>query len=90
MRVLTEKGILISAYSPIPKEIVDRYGSGRPVFLLVEVNTARLDKIRELCDAGKLRADAGTILQLDQAKTAHEMPAGSPHPRGKIILNVSG
>jgi hypothetical protein len=44
----------------------------------VEVNTARLDKIRELCHAGKLRADAGTVLQLDQAKTAHEMPAGSP------------
>jgi NADPH:quinone reductase-like Zn-dependent oxidoreductase len=56
----------------------------------VEVNTARLDKIRELCDAGKLRADVGTILQLDQAKTAHEMPAASPHPRGKIILNISG
>jgi NADPH:quinone reductase-like Zn-dependent oxidoreductase len=56
----------------------------------VEVNTARLDKIRELCDAGRLRADAGTILQLDHAKTAHEMLAGSPHPRGKIILNISG
>ena len=57
---------------------------------MVEVNTARLDKIRELFDAGKLRADAGTVLQLGQAKTADEMPAGSPHPRGKIILNVSG
>jgi NADPH:quinone reductase-like Zn-dependent oxidoreductase len=56
----------------------------------VEVNTARLDKIRKLCDAGKLRADTGTVLQLGQAKTAHEMPAGSPRPRGKIILNVSG
>ena len=78
MRVLTEKGILISAYSLIPKEIVDRYGSGIAVFFLVEVNTARLDKIRELCDAGRLRADAGTILQLDHAKTAHEMLAGSP------------
>jgi NADPH:quinone reductase-like Zn-dependent oxidoreductase len=56
----------------------------------VEVNTARLDKIRELCDAGRLRADAGTILQLDHAKTAHEMLAGSPHPRGKIVLSISG
>ena len=34
MRVLTEKGILISAYSPIPKEIVDRCGSGRAGFFL--------------------------------------------------------
>jgi len=72
MRVVTEKGILISAYSLIPKEIVDRYGSGRAVFFLVEVNTSRPDKIRELFDAGKLRADVGTVLQPDQAKTTHE------------------
>ena len=78
MRVVTEKGILISAYSLIPKEIVDRYGSGRAVFFLVEVNTSRPDKIRELFDAGKLSADVGTVLQLDQPKTAHEILAGSP------------
>jgi NADPH:quinone reductase-like Zn-dependent oxidoreductase len=60
------------------------------VFFLVEVNTARLDKIRELCDAGRLRANVGTVLQLDQAQSAHEMLADSPHTRGKIILNVSG
>ena len=90
MRVVTEKGILISAYWLIPKEIVDRYGSGRAVFFLVEVNTSRPDKIRELFDAGKLSADVGTVLQLDQAKTTHESWPGSPHPRGKIILNVSG
>ena len=72
MRVVTEKGILISAYSLIPKEIVDRYGSGIAVFFLVEVNTSRPGKIRELFDAGKLRADVGTVLQPDQAKTTHE------------------
>jgi len=72
MRVVTEKEILISAYSLIPKEIVDRYGSGRAVFFLVEVNPSRPGKIRELFDAGKLRADVGTVLQLDQAKTTHE------------------
>ena len=72
MRVVTEKEILISAYSLIPKEIVDRYGSGRAAFFLVEVNTSRPDKIRELFDAGKLSAAVGTVLQLDQAKTTHE------------------
>ena len=89
MRVLTEKGILVSAHSPIPQEITDRYGPAKAVFFLVEVNTARLDKIRELFDAGKLRTDVGTVLPLDQAKTAHEMLAGAPHARGKIVLKVS-
>jgi NADPH:quinone reductase-like Zn-dependent oxidoreductase len=89
MRVLTEKGILVSAHSPIPQEIIDRYGREKAVFFLVEVNTARLDKIRELFDTGKLRTDVGTVLPLDQAKTAHEMLAGAPHARGKIVLKVS-
>jgi NADPH:quinone reductase-like Zn-dependent oxidoreductase len=89
MRVLTEKGILVSAHSPIPQEITDRYGPAKAVFFLVEVNTARLDKIRELFDAGKLRTDVGTVLPLDQARTAHEMLAGAPHARGKIVLKVS-
>jgi NADPH:quinone reductase-like Zn-dependent oxidoreductase len=69
-----------------PKEITDRYGSNTAVFFLVEVNTARLDKIRELFDAGKLRADVGAVLPLDPARTAHEMLAGAPHARGKIVL----
>jgi NADPH:quinone reductase-like Zn-dependent oxidoreductase len=89
MRVLAEKGILVSAHSPIPQEIIDRYGREKAVFFLVEVNTARLDKIRELFDTGKLRTDVGTVLPLDQAKTAHEMLAGAPHARGKIVLKVS-
>jgi NADPH:quinone reductase-like Zn-dependent oxidoreductase len=85
--VLSPTGIVVSAHSPIPEDIARRYGS-RAMFFIVEVTTARLDKIRELFEAGKLRADVGTILPLNQAKLAHEMLAGAPHNRGKIVLKI--
>jgi NADPH:quinone reductase-like Zn-dependent oxidoreductase len=87
MGVLREKGILVSVASPIPDDIIRRFGA-RAVFFLVEVNTARLNKIRELFDVGRLRADVGTVLPLAEAKRAHEMLAGAPHARGKIVLDV--
>jgi quercetin dioxygenase-like cupin family protein len=58
-------------------------------FFLVEVTTARLDTITDVCDRGKLTARVGTVLPLEQARTAHEM-LGAPHSRGQIVLNVAG
>jgi NADPH:quinone reductase-like Zn-dependent oxidoreductase len=88
MSVLSPTGILVSAHSPIPEDIARRYGS-RAVFFIVDVTTVRLNKIRDLFDAGKLRADVGTVLPLDQAQAAHEMIAGAPHNRGKIVLKIA-
>jgi NADPH:quinone reductase-like Zn-dependent oxidoreductase len=87
MRVLSPTGILVSVHSPIPDDIARRYGN-RAVFFIVQVTTPRLNKIRELFDVGKLRADIGTVLPLEEARTAHEMLAGAPHNRGKIVLQV--
>jgi NADPH:quinone reductase-like Zn-dependent oxidoreductase len=39
-------------------------------------------------DAGKLKTDVGTVLPLSQARKAHEMLAGAPHARGKIVLKT--
>lgn len=88
LRVVAPDGILVSSASPIPDDIQSRLGA-KAVFFIVEVNTSRLDKIRELFESGKLRADVGTILPLNEAKRAHEMLAGAPHARGKIVLNLS-
>jgi quercetin dioxygenase-like cupin family protein len=59
-------------------------------FFLVEVTTARLDTITDVCDRGKLTARVGTVLPLEQACTAPEMLGGAPHSRGQIVLNVAG
>jgi NADPH:quinone reductase-like Zn-dependent oxidoreductase len=59
------------------------------VFFLVEVTTARLNTIAELFDSAKLVTHVGTVLPLDEARTAHEMLAGAAHRQGKIVLKVA-
>lgn len=86
-RVLKPGGILVSVVSPAP-EGAARHGV-KAVFFLVEVTTARLNKIADLFDSGKLVAHVGSVLPLDQARTAHEMLAGAPHERGKIVLRIA-
>jgi len=87
LRILSPGGILVSAASPIPPEMARRYGP-RAVFFLVEVTTARLNAISALFDSGELTAQVGAVLPLEQARAAHEMLAGAPHARGKIVLRL--
>ncbi|HJQ54425.1 MAG TPA: NADP-dependent oxidoreductase, partial [Gemmatimonadaceae bacterium] len=88
LRVLKPDGILVSIVSAVPEAAQKQHGV-RAAFFYAEVTTARLKKITALIDSGKLSTDVGTVLPLDQARTVHEMLAGAPHKRGKIVLTVS-
>lgn len=83
--VLKPGGILVSVISPPPQ----RPGF-RSVFLLVDVTAARLSTLAKLLDSRKLAANVGTVLPLAEAQRAHEMLAGAPHKRGKIVLTMPG
>ena len=83
---LKEKGKLITVVSG---EDSKQFDGVKPVFFYAEVTTARLRKITEMFEAGKIRARVGSVLPLDEARRAHEMLAGAPHERGKIMLRVS-
>lgn len=87
-RVLKPGGILVSVVSPVPEPTQKRYRI-RAAYFYVDVTTARLNKITELFDSGKLATDVGTVLPLEEARTAHEMLGGAPHKRGKIVLSVA-
>jgi NADPH:quinone reductase-like Zn-dependent oxidoreductase len=86
--VIKPGGILVSVVSePMPEQ---RQSNGvRAVSFIVEVTTARLDKITELFNQGKLTARVGSVLPLEQARMAHEMLGGAPHKRGKIVLSIA-
>ena len=86
--IIKPGGILVSSVSPA-RPGGDHPNDVRAVFFLVEVTTARLDKITSLFDRGELAARVGTVLPLEQARTAHEMLAGAPHKGGKIVLSVA-
>lgn len=86
--MLKPGGILVSVVSPVPESTQKRYGI-RAAYFYVGVTTARLNKIAELFDSGELHTDVGTVLPLEQARSAHEMLGGAPHKRGKIVLSVA-
>ena len=84
-QMLRPGGILVSVVSsgPMPTR-----SDVRSVFFYVEVTTERLNKISELFDRGTLIPQVGTLLPLEEVRTAHRMLAGAPHKRGKIVLQI--
>jgi len=86
--VLKRGGILVSAVSQPPAEALAKAGV-RGVFFIVDVTTEQLSTIAELFDAKKLVPQVGSVLPLADARLAHEMLAGAPHKRGKILLSVA-
>ena len=80
---LKEGGKLISVVSG-----EGSFNGVKPVFFYAEVTTARLRKITEMFEEGKIRAKVGSVVPLEEARRAYEMLAGAPHERGKIMLRV--
>lgn len=87
--VLKPGGVLVSAVTAPDQEKAARHGV-RALFFLVEVSSKRLEQIAALIEAGDLTTSVGDVLPLSSARVAHEMLAGKPHKRGKIVLTVDG
>lgn len=85
---LKRGGILVSSVSQPQSDLAARYAV-RTAFFIVEVTTAKLERIARLFDDGVLKAHVGVTLPLADAREAHEMLAGTvPHPHGKIVLEI--
>jgi len=84
---LNSGGVLVSVVSADP---TPERPDVRSVFFYAEVTTERLNGISRLFDSGQLTPQVGTILPLNDVRTAHETLAGAPHKRGKIVLEVNG
>ena len=80
-RILKPGGILVSSVSPPPQ-----LSGFRSAFFIVDVTATQLDTLSRLFDIRKLTAEVGTVLPLEEARSAHEILAGAPHKRGKIVL----
>jgi NADPH:quinone reductase-like Zn-dependent oxidoreductase len=78
-------GVLVSVVStdPLPSR-----PDVRTAFFYVEVTTERLNPLSKLFDNAELQPNVGSVLPLKEIRTAHEMLAGAPHKRGKIVLRV--
>lgn len=86
--VIKPGGMLVSSVSQPSQELAMQHGV-RTAFFIVAVPKAQLERIAQLIDDGVLKTDVGVVLGLADARTAHEMLAGTvPHPRGKIVLDL--
>ena len=82
---LKENGKLVSVVSD---KIATQRDDVKPVFFYADVTTARLRKMTEMFESGKIRAKVGSVVPLEEARRAYEMLEGAPHERGKILLRV--
>jgi NADPH:quinone reductase-like Zn-dependent oxidoreductase len=85
--VLKRGGVLVSAVAEPDQQMASRYGV-RAMFILVDVSSRRLEQLAALIEAGELITSVGDVLPLSEARGAHELLAGKPHKRGKIVLRV--
>ena len=88
--VIKPGGVLVSSVSQ-PSEDRAKTCGVRVSFFIVDVPRFELERIAKLIDDGILKTNLGIVLNLDDARKAHEMLANTvPHPRGKIVLNTMG
>ena len=77
-------GRLVSVASAHPPQ---RAGI-QSVFFCAEVTSERLTAVSDLFETRGISPRVGSVLPLEEARTAHEMLAGAPHKKGKIVLEI--
>jgi len=83
---LKRGGIVVTVVST---DFVPARSDIRSAFFYADVTTARLTTISGLLESGRVLPQVGSVLPLADVRTAHEMLAGAPHLRGKIMLQVT-
>lgn len=84
--VLKPGGILVTVVST---DFVPGRTDVRSAFFYADVTTARLGAISSLLERGIVTPQVGSVVPLEQVRTAHQMLAGAPHRRGKIMLDLT-
>ncbi|TIW04341.1 MAG: NADP-dependent oxidoreductase, partial [Mesorhizobium sp.] len=80
-------GRLVSVVSA-PDEALAAEAQVQAHYFIVDVRHPALEELGALFADGTLRANIGEVLPLAEAPLAHEMLAGRPHRRGKIVLDI--
>lgn len=85
-QTLKEGGVLVTAVE-FPKDEAQQYGV-RAARVFCKPNAEQLAEIRELAEAGRLRAHAARILPLAEIKDALALSEAG-RTRGKIVLQIA-
>lgn len=85
-QTLKKGGFLVTSVA-FPSDEAQKFGV-RAARVQCKPNAEQLVAIRELVDAGKLRARVATVLPLAEVKQAFQLSEGG-RPRGKVVLQVA-
>jgi NADPH:quinone reductase-like Zn-dependent oxidoreductase len=85
--VIAPGGRLVSVVSA-PNEALAAKAQVQAYYFIVDVRRPELSELGELFADGVLQANIGEVLPLAEAPLAHQMLAGRPHRRGKIVLEI--
>lgn len=83
-QVLKRGGILVSMLGEPDKNLAEKYGV-TGVGQFTQTNTAHLNRLRELAEAGKIKVNIDKVFPLNAAPEAFKHLEES-HPRGKVVL----
>jgi len=86
--VIAPGGRLVSVVSA-PDEALAAEAHVQAHYFIVDVRRPALTELGALFADGALQANIGEVLPLAEASLAHEMLAGRPHRRGKIVLDIN-
>ena len=85
--VVRPDGLLVSLIAFADEAALKARGI-RTQYLFVRPQTAQLDELARLAEAGVITPDVTTVLPLVDAARAHELIEGG-HTRGKVVLQVA-
>jgi NADPH:quinone reductase-like Zn-dependent oxidoreductase len=85
--VIVPGGRLVSVVSA-PNEALAAKAHVQVYCFIVDVQRPALNELGALFADGALKANIGEVLPLAEAPLAHEMLAGCPHRRGKVVLEI--
>jgi NADPH:quinone reductase-like Zn-dependent oxidoreductase len=77
------KLVTIVSSQPLPQRF-----DVQPIFFYADVTAARLRTLTTLFEERRITPRVGSILPLEDARTAYQMLAGAPHKPGKIVLQI--
>jgi NADPH:quinone reductase-like Zn-dependent oxidoreductase len=84
---VVQGGIIVSSVEP-PDTAKAASRGIRAKYFIVKVPTELLSLLADRLDVGDVVTNVGEVLGLHRAREAHEMLAGRPHRRGKIVLEI--
>ncbi|WP_077326323.1 NADP-dependent oxidoreductase [Virgibacillus siamensis] len=84
--VLKEEGVLVSIAGQPDQELAQTK-KVKAGYVFLEPDGEQLAKIGEMTEQGKIRANVGTVMKLEEIQEAHRL-SETHHAKGKIVLRV--